>query len=61
MITTEAMVAERPEKIGAHGRRRRWRRHGWYGRHGRHGFLIHASDGQQGWGGEPPPQTPGFF
>ncbi len=39
LITTEAMVAEKPEKKGR--RRHGWRhgRHGWYGRHGRYGLL----------------------
>ena len=41
MLTTEALVAERPEEeVGRRRRwrpRRRWRRHGRDGRHGRHG------------------------
>ena len=37
LITTEAMVAEKPKKESPDaGRRPRWRRHG---RHGRHGLL----------------------
>ena len=51
LVTTEAMVAERPEKKGppATGRRR----HGWNGRHGRHGrygFLIEVHHREQGAG-----------
>ena len=39
LITTEAMVAEKPEKKPAMPGRRRW-----HGRHGRHGFLkLHCS------------------
>ena len=33
-LTTEAVVADKPEKASGHGRRRR------HGRHGRHGLLI---------------------
>ena len=41
LITTEAMVAERPKKEAAAANARRWRhgRHGW---HGRHGLLSRA-------------------
>ena len=38
LITTEAMIAERPEGGGPGDAGRR--RHGWNGRHGRHGLLI---------------------
>ena len=51
LITTEAMVAEKPEKKGpadASGRRR----------HGRHGFLIRSSSVANGRGG---PQGPPLF
>ena len=37
LITTEAMMAERPKDAGAGDAGRR--RHGWNGRHGRHGLL----------------------
>ena len=36
LVTTEAMVAEKPERKGP-GDATGWRRHGWNGRHGRHG------------------------
>ena len=39
LVTTEAMVAERPEKKGPRDATG-WRRHGRHGRHGRYGFLI---------------------
>jgi chaperonin GroEL (HSP60 family) len=48
LITTEAMIADRPKKGARDGRRRHGRRrHG--RRHGRHGLLIHpVSDGRKG-------------
>ena len=39
LITTEAMVADKPEKKDGHARRWRHAGHGWHGRHGRHGLL----------------------
>ena len=35
LLTTEALVADKPEEAGA-WRRRHARGHGWHGRHGRH-------------------------
>ncbi len=40
LITTEAMVADRPKRESGAGRRHARRRR--HGRHGRHGFLIHV-------------------
>ena len=42
MLTTEALIAERPEEEVVRRRRwpRRWRRHGRHGRHGRRGRRL---------------------
>ena len=53
LVTTEAMVAEKPEKK-APADAAWWR---WHGRHGRHGFLIQAFIAEMGRGG---PQGPPF-
>ncbi len=59
LITTEAMVAERPEKKGgadAAGRRRRHGRHGW---HGRYGLLIAPGGASAPPDRHPPPTNRG--
>ena len=37
LLTTEALIADKPEEAGC--RRCRRRRHGWHGRHGRHDVI----------------------
>ena len=58
LVTTEAMVAEKPEKKGAGDAS--GRRHGRHGRHGRYGLLIRSSvaANAKGRGG---PQGPPLF
>ena len=38
ILTTEALITDKPEKAGRAGHARRW--HGRHGRHGRHGLLV---------------------